>query len=448
MDEFDVIVLGMGPGGEDAAGRLVEAGLSVAGVEAGLVGGECPYWGCVPSKMMIRAAHVLGEARRVCGLAGSATVSPDWGPVARRVREEAAHDWDDQAAADRFEKKGGHLVRGRGTVTGPREVTVGDRVLRARRGLLISTGSTPAIPDIDGLSGTPYWTNHEAVATESAPASMIVLGGGAIGLELAQVFARFGTKITVLEAAPRLLPGEEPEAGELIAKVFRDEGIRVLTGVSASRVDHSGGRFAVKAGDEVVEAERLLVVAGRRTDLTGLSVVGIDEDQKFIPTDPHMRAADGVWAAGDVTGRGGFTHVANYQGRIAALDILGEEVAGADYRAVPRVTYTDPEVGAVGLTERQARDEGLAVTVGVTTAGARDWIHGTKDILIKLVAADGVLVGATAVGPTGGEVMGALAVAVHARVPVTTLRSMMYAYPTFHRGIEDALKNLLGQDRP
>ncbi len=202
------------------------------------------------------------------------------------------------------------------------------------------------------------------------------------------------------------------------------------------------------AGDEVFEAEKLLVVTGRQIDLTGLSVVGIDEDQKFIPTDPRMRAADGVWAAGDVTGHGGFTHVANYQGRIAALDILGEEVAGADYRAVPWVTYTDPEVGAVGLTERQAREEGLAVTVGVTTAGARDWIHGTKDILIKLVASDGVLVGATAVGPAGGEVMGVLALAVHARVLVTTLRSMMYAYPTFHRGIEDALKNLLKQDRP
>ncbi|WP_066363467.1 dihydrolipoyl dehydrogenase family protein [Herbidospora mongoliensis] len=447
MNEFDVIVLGMGPGGEDAAGRLVEAGLSVAAVEAGLVGGECPYWGCVPSKMMIRAAHVLGEARRVSGLAGSSAVTPDWSPVAKRVREEAADNWDDKAAADRFEKKGGHLVRGHGTVTGPREVTVGDRVLRARRGLLISTGSTPVIPDIDGLSETPYWTNRDAVSTESVPESMIVLGGGAIGLELAQVFARFGSRVTVIEAAPSLLSGEEPEAGELIAKVFRDEGIRVLTGVSASRVRFED-RFAVTAGDEVIEAETLLVVAGRKTDLTGLSVVGIEENQKFIPTDPHMRAADGVWAAGDVTGRGGFTHVANYQGRIAALDILGEEVAGADYRAVPRVTYTDPEVGAVGLTERQARDEGLAVTVGVTTAGARDWIHGTKDILIKLVASDGVLVGATAVGPAGGEVMGALAVAVHARVPVMTLRSMMYAYPTFHRGIEDALKNLLNQDRP
>ncbi|GLX97890.1 NAD(P)/FAD-dependent oxidoreductase [Herbidospora sp. NBRC 101105] len=447
MDEFDVIVLGMGPGGEDAAGRLVEAGLSVAAVEADLVGGECPYWGCVPSKMMIRAAHVLGEARRVSGLAGAATVSPDWTPVARRIRAEATDDWNDQAAADRFEKKGGHLVRGHGVVTGPREVTVGDRVLRARRGLLISTGTRPAIPDIDGLAGTPYWTNHEAVATESVPESMIVLGGGAIGLELAQVFARFGTEITLLEAAPTLLPGEEPEAGALIAKVFRDEGMRVLTGASASRVSYDG-RFAVTVGDEVVEAANLLVVTGRKTDLTGLSVIGVDETARFIPTDPHMRVTDGVWAAGDVTGHGGFTHVANYQGRIAALDILGEEVAGADYRAVPRVTYTDPEVGAVGLTERQARDEGLSVTTGITTAGARDWIHGTKDILIKLVASDDVLVGATAVGPAGGEVMGALAVAVHARVPVMTLRSMMYAYPTFHRGIEDALKNLLKQDRP
>ncbi len=233
MDEFDVIVLGMGPGGEDAAGRLVEAGLE-CGRGRGRAGRRrMPLLGlrAVEDDDPGRPRAGRGPARLRPGRFGDRL--PDWAPVARRVREEAADNWDDQAAADRFEKKGGHLVRGHGTVTGPREVTVGDRVLRARRGLLISTGTTPAIPDIDGLSETPYWTNRDAIKTESAPASMIVLGGGVIGLELAQVFARFGTEITVLEAAPGLLPGEEPEAGELIAKVFRDEDIQVLTGVSA-----------------------------------------------------------------------------------------------------------------------------------------------------------------------------------------------------------------------
>src|SRR5258708_3233963 len=214
----------MGPGGEDAAGRLAEAGLHVTGVEAKLVGGECPYWGCVPSKMMIRAANLLAEARRIPGMAGTSTVSPDWTPVAHRIRDEATDSWNDKVAVDRFNAKGGHFVRGRARITGRGEVTAdpaeGPRVLRASRGILVSPGTDPAIPPVPGLAGTPYWTNREAIETEEVPQSLIVLGGGAVGTELAQVFARFGARVTVVEALPRLLPLGDPEAGELLATVF------------------------------------------------------------------------------------------------------------------------------------------------------------------------------------------------------------------------------------
>jgi pyruvate/2-oxoglutarate dehydrogenase complex dihydrolipoamide dehydrogenase (E3) component len=453
-EETDVIVVGMGPGGEDAAGRLAQAGLHVTGVEARLVGGECPYWGCVPSKMMIRAAGLLAEARRIPGMAGTAAVRPDWRPVASRIRDEATDSWDDKVAVDRFTGKGGHFVRGRGRITGRAEVTVdtadGPRVLQARRGILVNTGTEPAIPPIPGLAGTPYWTNREAVETEEVPESLIVLGGGAVGAELAQVFARFGAQVSVAEALPRLVPLEEPEAGDLLAGVFTRDGIVVRTGARAERVGHDSSQFTVSLADgEALTAQRLLVATGRRADLAALGVgtYGIDETAKTMSVNERMRAADGLWAIGDITGKGAFTHVSMYQATIAVADILGQDGPPASYRAVPRVTFTDPEIGAVGLTEAQAREQGLTVRTGITQvpSSARGWIHKVgNDGFIKLIedADRGVLVGATSVGPSGGEVLGALAVAVHGQVPVADLQTMIYAYPTFHRAIEDALRDL------
>ena len=454
IGQTDIVVIGMGPGGEDAAGKLAEAGLHVTGVEAQLVGGECPYWGCVPSKMMIRAASLLAEARRIRGMAGTSTVDPDWAPVAARIRDEATDTWNDKVAVDRFLSKGGHFVRGRGRVTGQGEVTVdsadGPRVLRARRGIVIATGTEPAIPPIPGLAGTPYWTNREAIETEEVPESLIVLGGGAIGAELAQVFARFGAAVTVVEALPRLLPAEEPEAGDLLAGVFSREGITVRAGARVEHAGHDGRQFTMTlAGGETLAAQRLLVATGRRATIAALGVAayGLDATARSIATDDRMRAAHGLWAIGDVTGKGAFTHVAMYQAAIAVRDILGQDGPRADYRAVPRVTFTDPEIGSVGLTEAQAREQGLAVRAGITQvpSSARGWIHTAGNVgLLKLIddTERGVLVGATSAGPVGGEVLGALVVAVHGQVPVAALRTMIYAYPTFHRGIEDALRSL------
>src|SRR3984893_12350103 len=241
-ERTDVVVIGLGPGGEYLAGTLAEAGLHVTGVEARLVGGECPYFGCIPS-------NLIAETRRVPGMAGTATVTPDWSPVALRIREEATDYWNDKVAADRFAGKGGHLVRGHGKITGPRQGTVntedGARVFQARRGIVINCGTDPAIPPLPGLADTPYWTNREIVQAEQAPESLIVLGGGAIGAELAQVFARFGAAVTMVEALPRLVSFEEPEASELIQRIFTAEGIRVCTNAPAEQVSHTSTHFTV-----------------------------------------------------------------------------------------------------------------------------------------------------------------------------------------------------------
>lgn len=459
-ERTDIVVIGMGPGGEDAAGKLAQAGLHVTGVEENLVGGECPYWGCVPSKMMIRAGNLLAEARRIPGIAGASTVDPDWAAVARRIRDEATDSWDDKVAVDRFTGTGGHFVRGRGRITARGEVTVetawGPRVFRARRGILISTGTEPAIPPVPGLADTPYWTNREAIETEEVPESLIVLGGGAVGAELAQVFARFGARVTVVEAMERLLPAEEPEAGQLLATVLTREGLTIRTAAHAEQVSHDGQRFiAALAGGEMLTAQRLLVATGRRADLAGLGLgaYGLGDPAGTLATDERMRAADGLWAVGDITGKGAFTHVSMYQAAIAVASILGQDGPAADYRAVPRVTFTDPEIGAVGLTEAQARQQGMDVRAGSTQlpSSARGWLHKTgNDGFIKLIedARRGVLVGATSAGPAGGEVLSALTVAVHAQVPVADLRTMIYAYPTFHRAIQTALDDLITPIRP
>ena len=283
-----------------------------------------------------------------------------------------------------------------------------------------------------------------------SPGSLAVLGGGAIGVELAQVFRRFGSEVTVIEAGPHLVGPEEPEAGMLLADVFAAEGITVRTGSSVESVHHDGERFALAVDGAPVIADRLLVATGRRVDLSDLDLpsVGLDPSAP-LSVDDHLRV-DGVerlWALGDMTGKGAFTHLSMYQADIVVHDLLDQPVTPGDYRAVPRVTFTDPEIGSVGLSERAARDGGLEVRVGMAPvpASARGWIHKAGNAgFIKVVEdrARGVLVGATSVGPTGGEVLSMLTLAVHAEVPLDVLRHMIYAYPTFHRAVQVALDDL------
>ena len=447
--QCDVVVVGLGPGGEALAARLAKAGLTVVAVEAELVGGECPYWGCIPSKMFIRAANALAEARRIDGLAGHAEVTPDFAPVAERIREEATDNWDDTVAANRLADAGIRLVRGHGRLAGDRTVEVetpdGVERLVASRGVVLNTGTTPAVPPIDGLADTPFWTNRDALQATEAPESLVVIGGGAIGLELAQAFFRFGTDVAVLEVAPRILGPEEPEASDLMTDILTSEGLVIHAGITVDGVAHDGARFHVTCGEQTLEVEQVLVAAGRTSRIhdIGLDTVGVDASGRFLEVDDDQQVADGLWAIGDIVGRGAFTHVSMYQSERAARSILKEPQEPYD-TSLPRVTFTDPEVGGVGLTEQQARDQGLTVEVLTSNVAqsSRGFVHGPgNEGLIKLVIDTDrdVLVGATSIGPTGGETLSGLAVAVRAEVPLATLRNSVYAYPTYWRAVESTL---------
>jgi pyruvate/2-oxoglutarate dehydrogenase complex dihydrolipoamide dehydrogenase (E3) component len=454
--QTDLVVIGLGPGGEALATEAAKAGLAVVAVDKRLVGGECPYFGCIPTKMMVRAGDVLAEAGRVAELAGEVTVRPSWAPVAERVAVQATDHWDDRVAVERLEAAGATFVHGTARLDGPRRVVVTPNhggapvTYEASNGVVLNPGTRPATPPVEGLADTPFWTNRDAVRATELPGSLVVLGGGPIGCELAQVFARFGVRVTIVQHGERLLPADEPEAAELLADVFVHEGIRVVTGVELTGASYAEGTFrlALDTGEELL-ADKLLVAAGRTPNLDdlGLETVGLDPASRAIEVDERMRAGDGLWVVGDVTGKGAYTHVSMYQSAIARRDILGQNGPPAAYHAVPHVTFADPEVAGVGMSEQQARDAGLTVRTGTTSLedSSRGFTHGPGARgLIKVVEDTdrGVLVGATVVGPAGGEIIGFLAVAVHAAVPVATLRSMIYAYPTFHRAIESALADL------
>ena len=400
---------------------------------------------------MVRPADLLAEARRVPELAGEVDVRPDWSLVAARIRE-ANHDWTDHHHAGPLEDAGVRIVRGHGRLVGTGRVRVetdtGPVELEAARGVVLNTGTEPARLPIDGLADTPYWTNREVMKTETVPGTLVVIGGGPNGVELAQAFARFGSHVTLLESDSRILSAEEPEASAAVTAVLRHEGIDVRLGAEVERVSHDGS-FTVTVDGEELLTEQLLVVAGRSNNLAdvGLDTVGLDPDAKTIEVDDRSRAGERLWAVGDITGRGAFTHVSRYQAFVVVADILGTEGVRADYHAVSRVTFTDPEVGSVGLTEAQARDQGLRVAVATADVGrsSRGWIHGEDTPGVVKLVADldrDVLVGATVVAPYGGEVLGLLVTAVHAEVPLPVLRRMHFAYPTFHRTIQVALGKL------
>ncbi len=458
--EVDLVVIGTGPGGEALATGAAKAGLKVVAVDKHLVGGECPYYGCIPTKMMVRASDAVAEVRRAATLAGDASIFTSWAPVHRRIDEDATTHWDDTTAVDRLKDAGADVHHGVGRLAGPGrvEVTTADGEVityTTRRGTVLNPGTRPTVPPVEGLAGTPYWTNRDAVQVAELPSSLVVVGGGPIGCELAQVFARFGVRVTVVQHGPRLVPANEPEASALLAEVFAHEGIRVLTDAELQRASYADGAFTLTLGSgEELVADKVLLAAGRTPNLDdlGLETVGLDPAARTLDVDDRLRVQDGavqdrLWAIGDVTGKGAFTHVSMYQSAVALRDVLGQDGPAARYHAVPHATFTDPEIGGVGMSEQQARDAGLTVRTGITKLeqSSRGFTHGPGGHgVIKVVedADRGVLVGATAMGPAGGEILGFLAVAVHAEVPVDTLRTMIYAYPTFHRAIESALADL------
>jgi pyruvate/2-oxoglutarate dehydrogenase complex dihydrolipoamide dehydrogenase (E3) component len=469
VDDVDVVVLGLGPGGEELAETLGTRGRSVVGIDERLVGGECPYYGCIPSKMMLRGAEVLEEGRRIATLAGSATVLPDFAPVHARIRDEATDDWDDRVAVERLEATGATFVRATGRLAGRDGdgrllVEAGERSFRATH-VAVATGTAPALPPIDGLAAVhesgpgqagPVWTNRDAMHAESAPPSLVVLGGGPIGCELGQAFARFGSRVTVVANGSQLLPREEPEAAAVLADVFRRDGIDVRLEAQTTRVSAGGDGVELTLADgDTVTGTKLLVAAGRIPNLReiGLSSIGLDDSSRSLTIDEHMRVVsndgvvDGLYAIGDIAGHGAFTHLSVWQARVLIAHLMGEDEPFGGYDALAWTTFTDPEVGHVGKTEQEARDAGLSVRTGTAaiSSNTRGWIHGPgNDGFVKVVADSdsGVLVGATTIGPNGGEILAVLTLAVHAKVPLSTLLSMHYVYPTLHRTVLEALRAL------
>jgi pyruvate/2-oxoglutarate dehydrogenase complex dihydrolipoamide dehydrogenase (E3) component len=437
--EFDVVILGAGPAGEVCAGRLGEAGLEVAITEPHLIGGECSFYACMPSKAMLRPGELLTEVRRIPGVSETVAGELDVQAVLKR-RDEIIHSLDDSHMEPWLAQRGVAIVREAGRLDGERRVQAGDETLVARRAVVVATGTSPLIPPIDGLREAKPWTNREATTAKQVPERLVILGGGVVGVEMAQAYRSFGSQITLIEAADRLLAREEPFASEHVEQSLREKGVDVHLNVKAVGVRAASGEVEVEleAGGPV-RGDQLLVAIGRRvnTDDLGLDSVGL-EPGKPISVDDSMRANDWLYAIGDVNGRALLTHMGKYQARVAADVILGDEAAClvVDGAQAPRVVFTDPQVAAVGYTLAAAREAGLNVRAAdVSTQGnagasfyGRDSSVGTTRLVVDEDRS--VAVGATFTGPEIAEFLQAATIAVVGEVPLQRLFHAVPAFPT------------------
>jgi pyruvate/2-oxoglutarate dehydrogenase complex dihydrolipoamide dehydrogenase (E3) component len=438
-----VVVLGAGATGEAflSALRKLDCDAEITVVEHQLVGGECSYWACIPSKTLLRPLEVVARARLAPGAAEAVIGAVD----AARVfwwRDEVAGK-DDTSQAEWVAKQGVELVRGSGVVSEPGLVTVGDHEL-PYDALLVATGSVPLTPPVEGLAEGRYWGSRDATNASTVPESLAVVGGGAVGCELAQCYARLGSEVTLVQNGDRLLPRMEPEATGILAEAFAEEGIELRFDAQATRVEQNGGSFRVELeGQEPVEAERLLVATGRKPNVEGFGLECLDVEigKRGIVVDEGLSAGGGVWAAGDVTGVAPFTHMGKYQGRIAAANVAGQS-ARADYRAIPATIFTDPQVAATGDTSGDGAVTASWRLESVSRTGT--FQRPKRPGLVKLYADPErrVLVGATAVGPEAGEWIGQLTLAVRAEVPVDILRDTIQPFPSFSEAIYFAARDL------
>jgi dihydrolipoamide dehydrogenase len=446
VGQFDVIVIGMGTGGEAAAGRLLEAGRRVAVVERELIGGECAYWACIPSKTLLRGPQVRAAASRTAGVA---TPAIEWLGL-RDYHDYMVRHLDDSAQVKGYEQAGATVIKGPARIAGPGQVEAGGQLLEADH-VVIATGSEPLRPAIEGLDQGTVWTNREATNVRDIPGRVLLVGGSAVGVELGQFYSGMGAQVTIVQRAGRLIDREDPRVGELAEQALAAEGVTVRTGVTPVSARNAGQATVVTLDDgSQVETDVVILGAGRspRTAGFGLEAARVQlTGRGGIAVDERCQAGPGLWAVGDVTGVALYTHVATYQGRVVADNILGRDHA-ASYQGIPRVVFADPEIAAVGLTAAQAAARGISTAtaeISVADSADRSWTYERDPRGAVGLLADrdrGVLVGAWAIAPLASEWIHYAALAIRAQIPISVLLDQVAQYPTYTGAWLAALEQL------